>query len=97
MGENEISKNVTDIQTLHHYIYIVIINDPIGGHLFLNPRCPEMGENEISKNVTDRHFTIIYISSATAIVHFNNAQISDSTSTVKILLKLRVFRFSSEL
>ena len=25
MGENEISKNVTDIQTLHHYIYIVII------------------------------------------------------------------------
>jgi len=25
MGENEISKNVTDIQTLHHYIYIIII------------------------------------------------------------------------
>ena len=24
MGENEISKNVTDIQTLHHYIYIII-------------------------------------------------------------------------
>ena len=25
MGEIEISKNVTDIQTLHHYIYVVII------------------------------------------------------------------------
>ena len=25
MAENEISKNVTDIQTLHHYIYIIIV------------------------------------------------------------------------
>merc|ERR1711928_40904 len=47
--------SLTQSQTLRHYIYIVIINNPTGGHFF------------VTHSLSHRHSVIIYISSSSTI------------------------------
>ena len=55
--------------TLHHYIYIVIISNPTGGHFF----------------VTDRIYsTIIYISSLAAVIDIINEATTSKKFDTKV-------------